>query len=1047
MRLLCRSVHECWGVGDSLADCIAAVQQRPVGLMAPYLAEGHTFCIRVHAYGHSFSPQQQHDIVQQFRFLPVQSTLSFTAPEQRFWVFFDFGDERHRTAGVEPQTRRVYFCRELAVSGKFVHQYSLKTRPYIGPTSMPADLSFLYANQALASSSKLVYDPFVGTGSLLVACAHFGATVVGADLDWKILHGMTVGGRAAHHTAKGSKAMKSAAQEEQAEQEDEESEADEVKQVGSHSKKRLRIDDNFRHYKLPRPELICSDQSLPVWARAEVFDAVVSDPPYGVRAGARRSGRKGEAREVPAELQANRIPPSQQYDVEDVVDDLLDMAARTLKLNGRLVYLLPTTTDFSNDELPRHPCLRLVCVSEQIVRTHFSRRLITMEKSAPWSPGRNIVRRDRTTQPSPKYANIKDALLLAAANAAIVSPLAQHDDDKRESKRAVKRQQRYVAKREHKQRVKEQGGPTAFPPDAILLFNACIYADCSPATFADPYTWMVIRQERVLAIGRLAAPMSEFAESERRRNMEGKVIVPGLIDSHIHVYLTGKLQHNIDLTSCNTIQELQQTVQLYHQQHPPPATPPTAASPSSHHWLFGFGFEHDRFGRYPCAADVDAVVAEQPVFLWRACYHVAVVNTTALRLAGITAETADPPGGSIDRDEQGRPTGLLREKAAGLVEKLIVETVARRRQYVEVGLEYCLSMGLTCVQTNDEGCWSTYKQLADEGKLPLRVFLTIMHAEMGVAGQPKAGEEYGPLLSCHRIKMFADGALGAETAALTQPYVHRCAHSQHSHSHGAEHKDEEGEKRDNYGILIYTQDDMDSKVKQAHELGYRIEMHVIGDRAAEMAIHALKAAATPPTARPILTHCQVLSASLLHDMKELNVVADIQPQFATTDCRWVDDRLSPSLQRYAYIWRTLKEGGIHCAGGSDSPIEVPSPFEGMHAAVFRPRRQYRDMRQHKQEWMQLMRDSKELSAAERDERLREWCGGSWVRGECLDVRQALELYTADGAYCAGKESELGVLAAGFMADFVVVDCDFVRDPHALLFATAEEVWVAGVRRK
>ena len=1023
--------------------------------MAPHLAAGHSFCIRVHAYGHSFTPQQQHDIVQQFRFLPVRSTLSFTAPDSRFWAFFDYGDERSRVAGVDREPRRVYFCRELASSGKFVHHYSLKTRPYIGPTSMPADLAFLFANQALASRSTLVYDPFVGTGSLLVACAHFGATVVGSDLDWKILHGLTVGGRAAHHTAKGSgRAKRDTRQEEERVEPEDESAGAEAKEPlpdSMHSSKRLRIADNFRHYKLPRPELLCSDQSLPVWARAEVFDAIVSDPPYGVRAGARRSGRKGEAREVPVEHAANRIPPSQLYDVEDVVDDLLDMAARTLKLRGRLVYLLPTTTDFSNDELPRHPCLRLVCVSEQIVRTHFSRRLITMEKCEAWSVERNIQRRDRASQqPPPKYANIKEALLAAAATAATPasspSSAAQADDERKESKRAVKRQQRYVAKREHKQRVKEQGGPTAFPSDATLFYNASIYADCSSATLADPYTWMVTHRDRVLAVGRLAAPMSEFAESERRRNMAGRTIVPGLIDSHIHVYFTGKLQFNIDLSSCASIRDLQQTVLRYHEQHPPPSSP--SSSPSPPHWYFGFGWEHGSLGRYPTAADVDAVVSEQPVFLWRACYHVAVANTTALRLAGITDETVDPPGGSIDRDEQGRPTGLLREKAAGMVERLIVETAERRRQYVETGLDYCLRMGLTCVQTNDEGCWFTYQQLADEGALPLRVFLTIMHSEMGASGQPTAGQQHGDFLSCHRVKLFADGALGAETAALSQPYVHRCAHTQHAHGLGAEHKAENAEARDNYGILIYdTQEEMNAKVSEAHQLGYRVEMHVIGDRAAEMGVRAFKAAALPPSARPILTHCQVLSASLPADMRQLNVIADIQPQFATTDCRWVDDRLSAELQRYAYIWRTLKEGGVRCAGGSDSPIEAPSPFEGMHAAVFRPRRQYRDMRQQRDEWLQLVHDCKALPAAERDERLRDWCGGSWKREECLDVRQALELYTADGAYCAGAERELGVLAAGYVADFVVVDCDIVRDPHALLFAAAEEVWMAGVRRK
>ena len=142
---------------------------------------------------------------------------------------------------------------------------------------------------------------------------------MGADLDWRILHGRTPGGRARK--------------------------ADDDDGREGTQTPQLRVEDNFHHYGLRKPELLCADQSRSMWARAEVFDAIVSDPPYGVRAGARKSGRKGEVRPVGSGCEGAHIPPSQQYDVEDVVDDLLDMAARTLKVGGRLVYLLPTTTE------------------------------------------------------------------------------------------------------------------------------------------------------------------------------------------------------------------------------------------------------------------------------------------------------------------------------------------------------------------------------------------------------------------------------------------------------------------------------------------------------------------------------------------------------------------------------------------------------------------------------------------------------------------------------------------------------------------------------
>ena len=925
----------------------------------------------------------------------------------------------------------------------------------------PADMAFLFANQALASPTSLIFDPFVGTGSLLIAAAHFGATVIGADIDWKILHGLTPGGRARK------------------------ADAEEVKEAPPASQ--LRVEDNFRHYGLPLPELLCADQSRVVWEREEVFDAIVTDPPYGVRAGARKSGRKGEVREVGSEYDGIHIPPSQLYEVEDVVDDLLDMAAKTLKRGGRLVYLLPTTTEsahplqlslhpihrpchvssdkccvvlrsFTVDELPRHPCLRLLSASEQIVRNFFSRRLITMEKHRAWSPQLNIARRDKDTQPPPKYNNLKAALLRASATAPHPHTLdhtpTQPDDDnptegvaahpqrtQLPSRRKQRKVERFVRRREHKEHVRlhgQQYGLDSFPPDAVLFFNATIYASAS--SFSFPYTWMVISGDRVLRLGRSLPPLSAIAAAERKRNLQGRVILPGLIDSHCHVYFTGKLMTTVDFSACDSIASFQSTLRAYLASHPPPST---AYSPTPH-WVVGNKWEQDRLGRYPTAADVDAVVPDHPTFCWRMCYHVAVVNSMALHLAGVTRDTPDPPGGSIDRDERGEPTGLLRETAAQAVVRLIVESGETKKEYVRKGLEHFLSFGVTAVQTNDEACWPVYKQLADGGLLPLRVQLTIMHKEMEQEGQPKAGDTYGPLLSCHRIKLFADGALGAETAALSQPYVHRCAHppsssstsSTHSHAANDSGTDDSG----NRGILIHSQSDLNAAVRRATELGYRVEMHVIGDMAAQVGVQSFIDAPVPPVGRPILTHCQVLSASLLTSFAARNVVANIQPQFLTTDARWLNDRLPPPLLTHAYAWRSLLAAGVHCAGGSDSPIEEPSPWEGMHAAVFRPMKQYAEMRGDREGWERARREGGE-------EGVKEWYGGCWKEEERLDVRQALELYTTGGAYCGGVEGEVGELRDGLLADFVVVDCDVIQDPHRLLFAKAEEVWVGGVRRR
>ena len=261
---------------------------------------------------------------------------------------------------------RVYFCREVAQSARaLVGKHELKKRRYLGPTSMDHELSLIMANVARVRPGSFVIDPFVGTGSVLVACAQFGAVCMGTDIDFRILKG------------KGEKTTMS----------------------------------NFAQYGLPMPELVRSDNALyhRHWRtlRSGVFDAIVCDPPYGIRAGARTSGaREGvKVMRIAEEERLERIPRTRPYPVADVMFDLMDMSARCLVEGGRLVYILPTTYDFDADaHLPRHPCLETLFSCEQPLTTKLARRLVVARKVRAYEPEKREEYRQRCHIPVEEQA-------------------------------------------------------------------------------------------------------------------------------------------------------------------------------------------------------------------------------------------------------------------------------------------------------------------------------------------------------------------------------------------------------------------------------------------------------------------------------------------------------------------------------------------------------------------------------------------------------------------------------------------------------------------
>eukprot|EP00937_MAST-01D_sp_MAST-1D-sp2_P005527 g5527.t1 len=354
------------------AEADAGTGVRCSAIRPEYFDERSTWSVNVGGFGRKYSMAKQQQIRARFSFVPFRGAVSLKAPDQRFWVMEEVGTSAEEQSA--ERAKRIFFLRTLATSARdLVGAQSLKQRRYLGPTSMDNELSLLMANQGMARRGARVLDPFVGTGSLLVSCSTFGAACAGWDIDTRVLQGMIKG-----------------------------------KLTGRN------VWSNFDQYGLPRPELMRCDVSLhrsglrwptvrrrvasaadgvgatggdghEVECALGVFDAIVTDPPYGIRAGARRAGsRRVVVKEIPADMHEDHIPQTRPYAPEDVMADLLALAARALTVGGRLVYLLPSTYDYTEADLPRHPCLAVVANSEQPLTLKYARRLITMEKTCEY---------------------------------------------------------------------------------------------------------------------------------------------------------------------------------------------------------------------------------------------------------------------------------------------------------------------------------------------------------------------------------------------------------------------------------------------------------------------------------------------------------------------------------------------------------------------------------------------------------------------------------------------------------------------------------------
>lgn len=523
----------------------------------------------------------------------------------------------------------------------------------------------------------------------------------------------------------------------------------------------------------------------------------------------------------------------------------------------------------------------------------------------------------------------------------------------------------------------------------IVLYHGRIYT-MNPQT--PRVEALAIANNRIIAAGSDAAMRGLLGSSGRAINLAGRTVAPGFIDAHIHFLSYGLSLREIDLAEAPTLAQALERVAA------------RAAVTPAGHWLTGRGWDQSLWGNgnFPTRHDLDHVTTEHPIFLRRKCGHAGWANTRAFELAGVVVETPAPPGGEIERDPAGQPTGILKERAMELLFRLLAEpTDAEAVDAVKAATAAVHRMGIVGIH-NMEGAPAlrAFQQLRNSGALKLRVLQQIPEADMDAAIQVGIQSGFGDeWLRIGAVKIFADGALGARTAQMLEAY--------------------EGEPH-NYGIEVSSAEHLKAQVEKAARAGLAVHIHAIGDRANRHVLDAIEAAQREPSGygfglhlRHRIEHAQVLHPDDIARFARFNVIASMQPIHCTQDMKLADKHWG-ARSRFAYAWSSLLSSGARLAFGSDAPVETPDVLQGLYAATTRCR-------------------ADGYPGPE-----------GWYPEECLSVQEAVYAYTAGAAYSSGEEAIKGSLAPGKLADLAVLSNDiFAGAPDEILGTTVVATMVNG----
>jgi predicted amidohydrolase YtcJ len=520
-----------------------------------------------------------------------------------------------------------------------------------------------------------------------------------------------------------------------------------------------------------------------------------------------------------------------------------------------------------------------------------------------------------------------------------------------------------------------------------ILFNGKIRTLNPEKPFASA---LAVHRDRIFAIGSDAEVFAAACPGAQKFDLQGKTVWPGLTDAHFHMQHYAQFLQMVDCETATRQQCLDRVAERarkLHFSHP--------------EWIRGHGWNQNVWPEgFGSAALLDEVAGGKPVYLTAKSLHAGWANTTALQMAGITAQTPDPENGHIERDAQGQPTGILFETAMELIDRVLPEvTAASIASAIEAAQQVLWSYGITALHDFDgPRCFQALQTLHTQDKLQLRIIKNLPGAEFEHARSVGLRTGFGDdMLRLGSLKLFADGALGPHTAAMLEPY--------------------EGD--DQTGMLFIDSEQVVEYGQEAVRAGFSLAIHAIGDRANHEIINAYEQIRSferehrLPHYRHRIEHVQIIHPDDHHRLSMHGIIGSVQPIHATSDM-YMADQFWGQRAANSYAYRTLLDKGTILALGSDAPVESPNPFWGMHAAVTRRR-----------------------------------AGGEpgtdgWYPEQRLTLEEALHGFTRGAAYAAGMENRAGMLAPDYLADLIVLEQDpFTLDPHQLHAVQPVMTMVAG----
>ena len=509
----------------------------------------------------------------------------------------------------------------------------------------------------------------------------------------------------------------------------------------------------------------------------------------------------------------------------------------------------------------------------------------------------------------------------------------------------------------------------------FVLMNGKVFTANESDSFVEA---VAVKDNKILALGSSQQIKKHIGEETQTLDVGGQLVIPGLIDSHVHFAGGGRSLSTLTFRGVDSIEKIQELVAARIKELPEGAI------------ISGSQYDHTLFpgGKWPTKEDLDVVSPNNPVVIRRVDGHSSWANSLALKQSNITKDTPSTSSGEVMKDpETGEPTGILTESASGLLRLKGTRVRSSQEDNIGMALKHAAKLGLTGIHTSSSlSEIDHYNKLKAEGGLTLRVY-----AWLGVRGLDsyiEKGIKQGQGDDMVRVgfqKIFIDGTLGSGTALMFEPFT---------------------DEPDKLGLPQMEEEEFYALVENAHKNGFQIGVHAIGDKGVNWVLNAVEKAQQKHGKKGLrhrIEHAQIIIPEDIPRFKELGVIASMQPTHCTTDMRFCEQRVGMERSKGAYIWRTLLDNGAKLAFGTDWSVEPLDPMRGIYSTVTRKNIEF------------------------------DYPEGGWFPDQKLTMAEAIKYYTLGSAYASFEEELKGSLELGKLADMVVLSKDlFEIEPKEIL---------------